>query len=53
MRYLSRTQNERCMYDIVLRDKSLAQCQRYRAIGIYCKQHAAKNPATTKPGEKK
>lgn len=40
MRYLSRTQDERCMADIKLRDGSDAQCQRYRAVGTYCKQHA-------------
>jgi hypothetical protein len=39
MRYLTRTQDERCVMDIKLRDGSLAQCQRYRAIGLYCKQH--------------
>lgn len=40
MRYLTRTQGERCMADIKLRDGSVAQCQRYRAIGLLCKQHA-------------
>ena len=48
MRYLSRKQNERCVMDIKLRDGSLAQCQRYRAVGLYCTQHAKEQEP--KPG---
>lgn len=30
---------KRCMADITLKDGSMAQCGRYRKIGILCRQH--------------
>ena len=39
---IGRTQDERCTATVVLSDKSLAQCQRWRKVGTLCKQHAAK-----------
>jgi hypothetical protein len=31
--------NDRCMATVTLKDKSLAQCGRYRTHGILCTQH--------------
>jgi hypothetical protein len=40
MRYLKRSQSDRCAVDIKLRDGSDAQCQRFRIKGSpYCAQH--------------
>lgn len=30
---------QRCMATVTLKDKSLAQCGRYRKVGIVCTQH--------------
>ena len=41
-RFIDAPNGSRCLYDIKLKDGSGAQCGRYRKIGDYCRQHAAK-----------
>lgn len=40
-RFIDAPQDERCKYDITLRDGSGAQCGRRKVDGDYCRQHAA------------
>ena len=47
-RFIDAPISARCLYDITLKDGSGAQCGRYRKIGDYCRQHAAKMADYTK-----
>jgi len=41
-RFIDAPQDQRCKATITLKDKSKAQCGRYKKIGDYCRQHAGR-----------